>query len=114
MNRDVVLALSVLSIALLACGGSNPPAREGGNGDIVKIATKDMGSDAGAMPGTFARLSRKHGCAVEESKDGVVASCNEGLIALVRSGSVVTVGCKSMTYEACSNLFSAIVDEGKQ
>lgn len=112
MNRDVVFGLAVLSITLLACGSSNPPAREGG-GDIVRIATKDMGSDASAMPKTFARLSRKHGCAVSEEKNGVVAKCDGQLIALVRDGSVITVGCKSMTHKACSNLFSAIVDEGK-
>ncbi|MBI2395310.1 MAG: hypothetical protein HYV09_37420 [Deltaproteobacteria bacterium] len=112
MTRDVVFGLSVLSIALLACGGGNRPATEGG-GDIVRIVRKDFGSDAYNMPATFARLSRKHGCNVEEKSDSAVSFCNAGIIALVRDGTVVSVGCKGMSYDNCSHLFSAIVDEAK-
>jgi len=117
MTRDVVFGLSVLSIALLACGGSSRPANEGGggsSGDIVRIVRKDFGSDAYNMPATFARLSRKHGCNVEEKSDSAVSFCQAGIIALVRDGTTVNIGCKAITFQECSNLFSAIVDESKR
>ena len=115
MTRDVVFGLSVLSIALLACGGGNnrPAANESSNGDIVRIVRKDFGSDAYNMPATFARLSRKHGCNVEEKADSAVSFCQVGIIALVRDGTMVNIGCKSLSHQECTNLFSAIVDEGK-
>lgn len=115
MTRDVVFGLSVLSIALLACGGSNRPAsNESGGGDIVRIVRKDFGSDAYNMPATFARLSRKHGCNVEEKSDSAVSFCQGRIIALVRDGTVVNVGCKALTFQDCSTLFGAIVDESKK
>lgn len=117
MTRDVVFGLSVLSIALLACGGSNRPAEtEGGNGDIVMIVkNKNFGADAYNMPATFARLSRKHGCNVDEKADSAVSICQDGgPIAIVREGTNISVGCKGITYQHCSNLFSAIVDEAKR
>lgn len=117
MTRDVIFGLSVLSIALLACGGGNnrPAENESSSsGDIVRIVRKDFGSDAYNMPATFARLSRKHGCNVEEKSDSAVSFCQAGIIALVRDGTIVNIGCKSISYQECSNLFSAIVDESKK
>lgn len=117
MTRDVVFGLSVLSIALLACGGGNNRPAEtesSSSGDIVRIVRKDFGSDAYNMPATFARLSRKHGCNVEEKSDSAVSFCQAGIIALVRDGTIVNIGCKSLSYQDCSNLFSAIVDESKK
>jgi hypothetical protein len=117
MTRDVVFGLSVLSLTLLACGGGNNRPAEtenSGSGDIVRIVRKDFGSDSYNMPATFARLSRKHGCNVEEKSDSAVSFCQAGIIALVRDGTMVNIGCKSMSFQDCSTLFSAIVDESKR
>jgi hypothetical protein len=112
MNRDVVLALSALSIALLACGGSHKPANDESN-DVTVLASKDMGAKAYDMPHYFALLSRKHGCQVNEKPDVAVSLCNEGNIGLVRTGTTVTVACKkTMSVGECKTLFDAIVAEG--
>lgn len=113
MKRDVVLALSALSIALLACGGSNRPANNEGGGDVTILATKDMGSKAYEMPHYFALLSRKHGCTVNEKATTAVSVCNEGIIGLGRDGTVVRVACDGkMSQSQCKTLFDAIVAEG--
>ena len=113
MTRDVVLGLSVLSLALLACGGgNNRPAAEG-DGKTTLLAEKDMGSKAFDMPHYFALLSRKHGCQVQEKATTAVSACSEGMIGLGRNGTIVKVVCEgSMSVAQCKNLFDAIVAEG--
>jgi hypothetical protein len=113
MTRDVVLALGVLSIALLACN-SNPPATNpngGGEAEWVEMNHKDMGDDAYKLPTAFAILSQKHGCEVKATDDATVAKCNDGTIGMARQGTMVTVMCKAMTKNQCSALFDAIVNE---
>ena len=82
MTRDVVLGLSVLSIALLACGGNKRPANnEGeGGGKAILLVEKDMGEKAYDMPAVLALLSRKHGCKVDYKAERCISSCNEGMM----------------------------------
>lgn len=113
MTRDVVLALSVLSIALLACGGGNNRSANSGDSSVTVLAVKDMGNKAYNMPHYFALLSRKHGCQVNEKADSTISLCNEGNIGLILSGTTVTVACKkTMSVQQCRNLFDAITAEG--
>jgi hypothetical protein len=112
MNRDVVFALSVLSIALLACGGNKKPANDESS-EVTILAQKDMGNKAYNMPHYFALLSRKHGCQVNEKADSTISLCNEGNIGLIVTGTTVTVACKkTMSQQECRVLFDAITAEG--
>jgi hypothetical protein len=116
MTRDLVLGLSVLSIALLACGGTKKPANseegEGGNKAIL-LYEKEMGEKAYDMPAYFALLSRKHGCKVNYKAERTISDCNEGMIGLGRNGTIVRVACDgAMTKDQCKGLFDAIVAEG--
>lgn len=115
MTRDVVLGLSVLSIALLACGGAKqrPASSEGANsGKAVLLYDKDMGEKAYDMPAYFAVLSRKHGCQVDYKAERAISTCPAGLIGLGRVGTRVRVACDaSMTFAQCSDLFDAIAAE---
>jgi hypothetical protein len=116
MTRDVVLGLSVLSVALLACGGGNnrPARNEGEGGKAILLVEKDMGEKAYDMPAVFALLSRKHGCKVDYKAERCISSCSEGMIGLGRNGTIVRVACDgSMTRGQCQGLFDAIAAEGK-
>ena len=47
MTRDAILGLSVLSIALLACGGGSSGANNSsGSGEWTIVIDKDFGEDA--------------------------------------------------------------------
>jgi len=111
MTRDVVLGLSVLSIALLACGGNKqrPASSEGTK--VVLLVERDMGEKAYNMPAEFAVLSRKHGCQVDYKAERAISTCPEGVIGLGRVGSVVRVMCGEMTRVQCEHLFNAIAGE---
>jgi hypothetical protein len=115
MTRDVVFGIGVLSLALLACGGPKPqpePEPSGGS-DIVRIIHKDMGEKAMNFQNNFASASQKHGCKVNADNDSVIASCSGHIIAVVRDGTTINVGCKGMTTDQCNDLFIAIADELK-
>ncbi len=118
MTRDVVFAMGVLSVALLACGGGNTgnskPSESGSSSSgIVKIIGKDMGEKAMNFQTNFAHASKKHGCKVNEDNDSVIASCSGRIIACVRDGTKINVGCKDISESECNDLFIAIADELK-
>lgn len=115
MTRDLVLGLSVLSIALLACGGTKKPANgeEGEDTKAILLYEKEMGEKAYDMPAYFALISRKHGCKVNYKPEMTISDCQEGMIGLGRVGTNVKVACAgSMTRLQCKTLFDAIVAEG--
>lgn len=114
MNRDAFLGLSVLSIALLACGGgnSNSNANSGGSsGEWTIVIDKDFGEDAYKFPKVFAIQAKKHGCDVSLKDEGSGAVCSDGTAVMLRQGTKITVGCKQMSQSDCKALVSAIINE---
>lgn len=115
MTRELVLATSVLSAVSMGCGGSQPDANSAGGGKdwVVLVNQKNVGDEAYKFPPTFAVWSQKHGCVVQQDETATLSKCSEGTIMMMREGTLITVGCKLMSTEACSQLFDAIVNEGK-
>ena len=109
MTRDAIFGLSVLSIAMLACGGGAKSG--GGDGEWVVVIDKDFGEDAHKFPAVFAIQAKKHGCQVNLKDEGSGAVCNDGTAVMLRQGTRITVGCKQMSQAECKQLVSAIINE---
>jgi len=113
MNRDVTFGIAALSLVLFACGGSNKEAK-GGDDEVVGWTKTMEEDDAKQLVPVFAKAARKHGCTTKEEDNHAVAKCDDGTIVVLRQGPKITVACKGVTQQQCSQLFSNIADELKK